>query len=881
MPTAAINPACSDKQTHLAHRLHEAVPPGAKLALCFDPEGDLDGLDSIADNAGRFWRILTYQEDDLAFRLTLRALEAQDWTAETPVLVRVTMPPFVPLTHRIELSFLGDLLQRVEGAPIDLRTDAVVTFHTEPVVWPDILQTYAARISHDLQGFVAGYWRMRAAIGNRPLGRHHVAATLLLAKYPDLEYYDLELPHAYPAELIARYLTLAAEHQLDTEDERLLWDVLNTNSHLLDQEPVRPWMSFPTGECLTLLAFTNLLESCGVQNAALSLSGLGLFSQSVHDLMPLLAQVCSHMQEQPQRWQRVVQRVDQVCTPAQAERAVSILKPVVPPEQWLTLVTQTTPRIATLALLLGYLDDRLASEEDATLDVPAPMPTWAEPWLHDWEVPHHDAPAEARAATLLRMLSRIVTIQRCLTMPVPQASDIGALAEAYVESGDVYLELCLALARKEADVIDNETRLSHLQVFFDNLQRRLVERLQALDIAAGELIRHNVQGYLHHPRSTTRFLKPVAERARHRRQRLFVWLFDGMRYDTWVEVVRPILAQNFAIEEERPLLAPLPTYTQLARKALFAGGYPDTAWKGFGGRFTPDEQILAARNCGLTSEREMKQEIVFIDHADTDTGKEKLRKLQVRQCNCLVFNISDDNLHIERGDLREINDKIRYKVERDVLPEMKRLVGPDDVVVITSDHGFVELADQDSISISDSAAEERVFYRYLYDLEHPAGIVMPYSGKKGGNSVTVMVGRAWFTREKRRYTRYAHGGASLPEMVVAGVVLHKLVAPEEIRLTIDAPERLHAVEDEDLEVSVTVRNAGNSLITVRVTIGTAAGKTAELRRRGERTFHEKVPAHLGLRFVPVLIEVKGPDGRYAVVKGGNQADPGGHQKAYG
>jgi len=41
------------------------------------------------------------------------------------------MADSVPLTHRIDLSFLGDILQRVEGEPIDLRTDAVVTFHTE------------------------------------------------------------------------------------------------------------------------------------------------------------------------------------------------------------------------------------------------------------------------------------------------------------------------------------------------------------------------------------------------------------------------------------------------------------------------------------------------------------------------------------------------------------------------------------------------------------------------------------------------------------------------------------------------------------------------------------------------------------------------------
>src|SRR5581483_5282201 len=89
--------ACSDKRTHLAHRLHEAVPSGAKLALCFDPEGDLDGLESIADNAARVWRIVTYQEDDLTFRLTLSDLEQQEWNADAPILVRVATPEFVPL----------------------------------------------------------------------------------------------------------------------------------------------------------------------------------------------------------------------------------------------------------------------------------------------------------------------------------------------------------------------------------------------------------------------------------------------------------------------------------------------------------------------------------------------------------------------------------------------------------------------------------------------------------------------------------------------------------------------------------------------------------------------------------------------------------------
>jgi hypothetical protein len=254
MPAKAANQACSDKQAHLAHRLKEAVPQGAKLALCFNPEGDMTGVDSIVDDVGREWRILTYQEDDLPFRLAVRALKAQGWNADSSVLLRVAMPELVPLTHRIDLSFLGDLLRRVEGEPIDLRTDAVVTFHTEPVVWPEALQEHAARISQDLKGFVDDDWRMRRAIGrDRPLGRHHIAAALLLGQYPDLNYQDLDVPQAYPAEVVSRFLALVAEHRFDDADECLLWEILTGTGYLFDRDPVRPWMKFPIGESLLLL----------------------------------------------------------------------------------------------------------------------------------------------------------------------------------------------------------------------------------------------------------------------------------------------------------------------------------------------------------------------------------------------------------------------------------------------------------------------------------------------------------------------------------------------------------------------------------------------------------------------------------------------------
>jgi hypothetical protein len=291
-------------------------------------------------------------------------------------------------------------------------------------------------------------------------------------------------------------------------------------------------MEFPIGESLVLVALMEFLTRHGVQNAALALSGLGLFSRPVQDLMPLLDQVCAHVKEQAQHWQHLTQRADREYTQEQAERAVSLLKAVCPPEQWLTLMRHDTPGMIALALLLGYLDDQLTQTADPTFEAPAQFPTWAEPWLSGWEVPHHDAPAEERAATLFRMLARIATVQRRLAEPIPQANEIGTLVDAYVEGGDVHLELALAFARKEADVVGDEMRLERLQGFFDRLQQRLLARLPALDTRAGALIRANVQGYLQHPRSTIHFLRPLARRMQHRGRRLFVWLFDGMRYDT-------------------------------------------------------------------------------------------------------------------------------------------------------------------------------------------------------------------------------------------------------------------------------------------------------------------------------------------------------------
>jgi len=80
------DPVASDKREYLSVRLAQDVPHGATLALCFDPEGDLDGVETVADTLGRVFRVLTYRENDLAFRLRLRKLEETGRSARAPLL---------------------------------------------------------------------------------------------------------------------------------------------------------------------------------------------------------------------------------------------------------------------------------------------------------------------------------------------------------------------------------------------------------------------------------------------------------------------------------------------------------------------------------------------------------------------------------------------------------------------------------------------------------------------------------------------------------------------------------------------------------------------------------------------------------------------------
>ena len=70
---------------------------------------------------------------------------------------------------------------------------------------------------------------------------------------------------------------------------------------------------------------------------------------------------------------------------------------------------------------------------------------------------------------------------------------------------------------------------------------------------------------------------------------LFFMLIDNLRFDQW-KTIQPIFAESFRILEEDSFYSILPTATQYARNAIFAGMMPVDIEKQFPAQWKNDDE---------------------------------------------------------------------------------------------------------------------------------------------------------------------------------------------------------------------------------------------------------------------------------------------------
>jgi len=173
-------------------------------------------------------------------------------------------------------------------------------------------------------------------------------------------------------------------------------------------------------------------------------------------------------------------------------------------------------------------------------------------------------------------------------------------------------------------------------------------------------------------------------------EKAVVFVFDGMRYDIWDELVRPIFEDRMEIIADYPATSLLPSETHISRKAIFAGTFPDS----FDTRRGEDALLKEAmqREFGYAGD----VEVVAPDGMGTgETVRYRAGNIQF-----FIFELCDKELH--KISVKTLPDgrcvpgrplafiyqqHIKDIIDTEVMAIIRGLT-PDTKVFVVADHGF-------------------------------------------------------------------------------------------------------------------------------------------------------------------------------------------------
>jgi CheY-like chemotaxis protein len=280
---------------------------------------------------------------------------------------------------------------------------------------------------------------------------------------------------------------------------------------------------------------------------------------------------------------------------------------------------------------------------------------------------------------------------------------------------------------------------------------------------------------------------------------LFFILVDNLRFDQW-KAIQPIFAESFRILEEDSFYAILPTATQYARNAIFAGLLPVDIEKQFpqqwknddeeGGKNMYEEEFFRAqlRRMGKGDLR-VSYTKVLNNHAGLELVN-NIHNLLNNDINVIVYNFVDMLSHArtEMEVLKELaGDEMSYRsittswFEHSPLHQaLKKIADKKIKIVLATDHGSVRVKTPYKV-IGDKQTTTNLRYKHGRNLNYEAKEVLAYRDpREVGLPVPTINSSFIFAKEDgflcypNNYNHYVnyyrntfqHGGVSLEEMIV-------------------------------------------------------------------------------------------------------------------
>ena len=280
---------------------------------------------------------------------------------------------------------------------------------------------------------------------------------------------------------------------------------------------------------------------------------------------------------------------------------------------------------------------------------------------------------------------------------------------------------------------------------------------------------------------------------------LFFVLIDNLRFDQW-KTIQPLFAESFRILEEESFYSILPTATQYARNAIFAGMMPADIEKKFpvqwknddedGGKNLFEEEFLRAQLKRL-GKQDLK--VSYTKIANNNAGLDlvnNIHNMLNNDLNIIVYNFVDMLSHArtEMEVLKELaGDETSYRsltaswFEHSPLNQaLKKIADKKIRLVLATDHGSVRVKNPIKV-IGDKQTTTNLRYKHGKNLNYDSKEVLAYREPKevglpspNINSSFIFAREEGFLCYPNNYNYYVnyykntfqHGGISLEEMVI-------------------------------------------------------------------------------------------------------------------
>jgi hypothetical protein len=286
-------------------------------------------------------------------------------------------------------------------------------------------------------------------------------------------------------------------------------------------------------------------------------------------------------------------------------------------------------------------------------------------------------------------------------------------------------------------------------------------------------------------------------------QKPFVLVIDNLRYDQW-KVLRPIISKYFSVDNEEIIFSILPTATQYARNAFFAGLMPSEIEKKYpnlwvgeddeGGKNNHESELLEHNLKRLGKNVKWSYNKI----TNLNAGKklvDNFNQLLNNELNVIVYNFVDMLSHArtEMEVIRELaDDEAAYRsltiswFEHSPLHEiLKKIAEAGRRLIITTDHGTVRVSNPVKI-IGQKSTNTNLRYKVgknltynekeVFEVKDPQDAFLPKSSFSSSFVFTMEDDYFVYPNNYNYYVNYynntfQHGGVSLEEVLIPYIEL--------------------------------------------------------------------------------------------------------------